>query len=102
MILSSIKYLILLICLIFHLGSIDSTVTTVNPTKVVITGAGSAVGYLVFKKLLARKNFYPIGLVKDSHGAAMLSKLGVGIEQIKICDVRHKEELKGLFNGIYI
>lgn len=70
-----------------------------NPVKVVVTGAGSSVGYHVFKKLLQRKNFYPIGLVRNKRGMKELIKIGATPEQIRIGDIRKKEDLKGAFDG---
>lgn len=67
--------------------------------KVVVTGAGSSVGFLVFKKLLLRKNFYPIGLVRDKKGFQELIKIGASPEQIRIGDVRKRETLRGAFDG---
>ncbi len=54
---------------------------------------------LVFKKLLRRKSFYPIGLVRDKKGYESLLRLGADPQQIKICDIRFKETLDGVFNG---
>ena len=69
-----------------------------SPTKVVVTGAGSSVGYLCFKKLLARKKtFSPVGLVRDKRGYDQLLKLGATPEQIRIGDITNKESLRGVF-----
>lgn len=66
--------------------------------KVVIAGAGSSVGYLTFKKLMKKKNFHPVGLVRDRKGFDALRKLGADpTEQIKICDITVKESLDGIF-----
>jgi hypothetical protein len=68
--------------------------------KVVIAGAGSSVGYLVFKKILQRhEEFYPVGLVKDRRGYNALRKLGAGPDQIRICDITMPDTLRGAFNG---
>jgi len=75
--------------------------TIAKPTKVVVAGASSSVGYFTFKKLLMRKNqFYPIGLVRDSRGYNALKKLGADDNQIKICDITIKESLIGIFDGV--
>lgn len=66
--------------------------------RVVVTGAGSSVGLLVFKKLLRRK--YPVvGLVRDKRGEESLKKLGATPDQIKIGDITKKETLAGVFTG---
>jgi hypothetical protein len=70
-----------------------------NPVKVVVTGAGSSVGYHVFKKLLQRKNFYPIALVRTKKAYKSLLEIGAQPEQVKIGDIRKKETLKGAFDG---
>jgi len=76
------------------------TGTISKPTRVVVAGASSSVGYFTFKKLLNRKNqFYPIGLVRDSRGYNALKKLGADDNQIKICDITIKESLIGIFDG---
>ena len=58
------------------------------PVRVVVTGAGAhsltysivnsgdSVGYILFKKLLKRKQFYPIGLVRDNASYRKLIKEG--------------------------
>ena len=81
-------------------SSVPSIGTISKPTRVVVAGASSSVGYFTFKKLLKRKNqFYPIGLVRDSKGYNALKKLGADDNQIKICDITIKESLTGLFDG---
>ena len=74
--------------------------STRSPVKVVITGASTSVGFLVFKKLLKSKNFFPIGLVRDKHGHKELKKLGVSDDQIKIGDITNRETLDGVFDGV--
>ena len=80
----------------------SSTKKTYPATKVFIAGAGTSVGYFVFKKLLARKSqFYPIGLVRDKKGMEALKNLpGVDIEQqIKMGDILHKESIESAMAG---
>ena len=62
-------------------------------------GAGNSVGLLVFKKLLKKKSFEPVGIVRDRKGYNTLIRLGASPEQIKICDIRFKESLEGVFEG---
>ena len=87
----------LLVC--FHSIQITISLSQKPITKVVVSGAGNSVGFLVFKKLLKKKSFYPIGLVKDKKGYKSLIKLGADPEQVKICDICNKESLKGIFEG---
>ena len=74
--------------------------STRAPVKVVVTGASTSVGYLVFKKLLKSKNFLPVGLVRDKHGAKELRKLGVADDQIRIGDITQRDALTGVFDGV--
>lgn len=67
--------------------------------RVVITGASTSVGYLVFKKLLRSKNYLPVGLVRDKHGYHELKKLGVADDQIKIGDITTRDTMKGVFDN---
>jgi hypothetical protein len=54
----------------------------------------------VFKKLLRRKGFSPVGLVRDKLGYEVLLKLGALPDQIKICDLRFKDTLTSdIFEG---
>jgi hypothetical protein len=70
-----------------------------SPVKVVVTGASSSVGLLVFKKLLKSKKFTPVGLVRDNRGAQILKKLGATDEQIFKGDITDKKSIGGLFEG---
>lgn len=108
LLLCSIAFSILCVCEAFY-SSIPSTrihgnllqmaVKDPRPTKVAVAGASSSVGYIVFQKLLARKNFTPIGLVKDKKGYEKLRKLGVNETQIRICDITVKSSLTGQLEG---
>ena len=69
------------------------------PVKIVVTGASTSVGYLVFKKLLRIKTFLPVGLVRDKHGYKELKKLGVPDDQIRIGDITDRETIAGVFDG---
>ena len=71
--------------------------TPIKQQKVIITGASGSVGYLLFKKLLKKKNFIPIGLVRDQKGAKALEKLGASSNQIAIGDIRDKDSIVSLF-----
>lgn len=73
--------------------------TAKSPVRVVVTGASTSVGYLVFKKLLKSKTFFPVGLVRDKAGCRELKRLGVGEEQIRIGDITDRTTLKGVFDG---
>jgi hypothetical protein len=67
--------------------------------KVVVAGAGSNVGFLVFKNLLKRKSFHPVGLVQDQREAKALRSLGIQDDQIHICDPLVKESLSNVFDN---
>lgn len=69
------------------------------PRKVVIAGASSSVGYSIFQKLLKKKSFAPVGIVKDRKGYRELRKLGIPDDQIRICDITQKSSLSGVFDG---
>jgi hypothetical protein len=77
---------------------VSCSFTARAPTRVVVTGASTSVGYLVFKKLLKSKNFQPVGLVRDKHGFNELKKLGVDDDQIRIGDITNKNTLRGVFD----
>ena len=88
------------IVLICQVQSLHLIMSQQKPqTKVVITGAGNSVGMIVFKKLLKRKSYYPIGLVNDKKAYNSLINLGADPEQVKICDICDKQSLVGLFDG---
>jgi nucleoside-diphosphate-sugar epimerase len=69
-------------------------------TNVLITGASRSVGYLVFRKLMNKKGFRPIGLVRDKKGQQALLRLGAKPDQIKIGDITQKESLKGILRNV--
>lgn len=76
-----------------------SVVSLKSPVKVVIAGAGSSVGFLVFQKLLKSQEFYPVGLVRDKAGFDALKRLKVNDDQIRICDITVRDSLQGVFDG---
>ena len=78
--------------------AVTESLSTRAPVKVVVTGASTSVGYLVFKKLLRSKNFFTIGLVRDRIGFNELKKLGVGDDQIRIGDITNRDTLTGIFD----
>lgn len=65
-----------------------------------VAGASSSVGYIVFKKLLRKKQYNPIGIVRDIKGVEVLRNLGANESQIRICDVTVRSSLEGTFNGV--
>ena len=87
---------LLQICAVLH---ICNGFSSRAPIKVVITGASTSVGYLVFKKLLKSKAFLPVGLVRDKNGMKELKKLGVADDQIRIGDITDRDTLTGVFDG---
>lgn len=94
-------YLALLFSVLILLTTVPVAVAFPNkpPRNVVIAGASSSVGYLTFQKLLKRKSFTPIGIVKDKKAYNELRKLGVADDQIRICDITKKGDLSGVFDG---
>ena len=51
----------------------------------------------MFKKLMKKKQFYPIGLVRDNRAARVLEKLGANSDQIAIGDITDKDSISNLF-----
>eukprot|EP01041_Mallomonas_annulata_P011168 gene11168-23336_t len=93
---------LVLVLITFNVIALGGNIGAINkkaPTKVVVTGAGSSVGYYVFKKLLKSKSFTPVGLVRDKNGEKQLIKLGAQPEQIFRVDITNKNSLKGVFDG---
>jgi len=74
--------------------------SSLKPINVLISGAGSSVGYEVFRKLLRRQKFRPFGLVRSKQDARKLIKLGATPEQVYIGDITDRQTLQGLFLGI--
>lgn len=98
-----LSYLKVIILTCVHLRcmlSLHLSMTQKPVTKVIITGASNSVGLSVFKKLLKKKSFYPIALVRSKKGYNALLKLGADPTQVKIFDICNKETLTGdLFEG---
>lgn len=92
-------YFLLLFCLFFNVVDSFSAIpsSSIKQTKVVVTGASGSVGLLLFKKLLKKKQFYPIALVRDNQSAKELEKLGAQSNQIVIGDIRDKSSISTLF-----
>lgn len=79
---------------------VSATSTQRSSVKVVVAGASSGVGSFVFRKLLERQGFYPIGLVSDQRGYNSLKRLGrnsIQRDQIQVCDFAGRDSLKGVF-----
>jgi hypothetical protein len=93
-----IFYSFVQILVLLGILTITESLSTRAPVKVVVTGASTSVGYLVFKKLLRSKNFFTIGLVRDRIGFNELKKLGVGDDQIRIGDITNRDTLTGIFD----
>jgi NAD(P)H-binding len=93
-----IFYSFVQILLLLRILTVTESLSTRAPVKVVVTGASTSVGYLVFKKLLRSKNFFTIGLVRDRIGFNELKKLGVGDDQIRIGDITNRDTLTGIFD----
>lgn len=97
---SSIIIKLLQLCMFVSGISLIESLSTRAPVKVVVTGASTSVGYLVFKKLLRSKNFLTVGLVRDKLGFKELKKLGVGDDQIRIGDITNRDTLTGVFDDV--
>ena len=93
-----IFYSFVQILVLLGILAVTESLSTRAPVKVVVTGASTSVGYLVFKKLLRSKNFFTIGLVRDRIGFNELKKLGVGDDQIRIGDITNRDTLTGIFD----
>jgi NAD(P)H-binding len=93
-----IFYSFVQILVLLGILTVTESLSTRAPVKVVVTGASTSVGYLVFKKLLRSKNFFTIGLVRDRIGFNELKKLGVGDDQIRIGDITNRDTLTGIFD----
>ena len=90
---------LLSICLlnILHLSVLS---LETRPKNVFVTGAGSSVGFEVFRKLLKKERFNPYGLVRTAHDARKLIELGAEPAQIFIGDITNRQDLVGIFRGI--
>lgn len=100
MVTKTFSLLLLLIAVdLFTLVAALTATSKASPVKVVIAGAGSSVGYLTFRKLMKKKPFYPVGLVRDRKGLDALRKLGAKPDQVHLCDITVKESLEGIFEG---
>jgi nucleoside-diphosphate-sugar epimerase len=91
-----LRAVILTVVLVLQLAAVHGLK---QRTKVVIAGASSSVGYIVFHKLMKRKSFFPVGIVKDKKAFKQLEKLGVPAEQLRICDITRKADLHGSLDG---
>jgi hypothetical protein len=91
-----VNALLLSLVLLLQLAALHSLK---QPTKVVIAGASSSVGYRVFQKLLRKKTFFPVGVVRDMKAFRHLEKLGVPADQLRICDITRKGDLHGVLDG---
>jgi NAD(P)H-binding len=85
-------------CLVFAFGFVLVGMCAYQQ-RVVITGAGGSVGLELFKKLLDKKNFYPVGLVRSQTSYDRLIKAGARPDQIKRGDITKRDSLKGLCDG---
>ena len=55
--------------------------------KVFVSGAGGQTGQSVFRKMLARPEFSPVGVVRSEESKAALVESGVPAECVVVCDV---------------
>lgn len=82
-----------LLLLLGHALSIAAT------RKVIVTGAGGQTGSLVFKKLLSRSIFEPVGLVRTEDSKARLVDDGFPEEKIMVGDVCDLSCLESVMHG---
>lgn len=66
--------------------------------RVLVTGAGGQTGQHVFRKLLAKPGYYPIGTVRSeqSRQALLDSDAPVPAENVVVCDITSKDALSKL------
>ena len=55
--------------------------------KVFVSGAGGQTGQSVFRKMLARPDFSPVGVVRSEASKAALVESGVPPESVVVCDI---------------
>ena len=67
--------------------------------KVFVSGAGGQTGQSVFRKMLARPEFSPVGVVRSEESKAALVESGVPAESVVVCDVTDAEAVMSAMKG---
>src|SRR6056300_1574497 len=64
--------------------------------RVLVTGAGGQTGQNVFRKLLAKPGYYPIGTVRSEQSRQALLDDGIQEESVVVCDITGKDASSNL------
>jgi len=72
---------------------------TAAPRRVAVTGAGGQTGQAAFRKLLARPDFEPVGIVRSEASRAALIKSGVPETSVVVADVTDPAAIKEAVSG---
>ena len=67
--------------------------------KVFVSGAGGQTGQSVFRKMLARPEFSPVGVVRSEESKAALVESGVPAESVVVCDVTDADAVMSAMAG---
>uniref|UniRef100_A0A7S0DWH7 NAD(P)-binding domain-containing protein n=1 Tax=Phaeocystis antarctica TaxID=33657 RepID=A0A7S0DWH7_9EUKA len=67
--------------------------------KVFVSGAGGQTGQSVFRKMLARPEFSPLGVVRSEESKAALVESGVPAESVVVCDVTDADAVMSAMKG---
>lgn len=67
--------------------------------RVFVSGAGGQTGQHVFRKLLARPDFAPVGVVRSEASRSALVESGVPADAVVVCDVTDPESVSAAMAG---
>lgn len=93
MVCASSVVLLLLLC-----AACDHALPT-SRTKVAVVGAGRSAGFELVKKLLRKRQFEVIAVVRSERGADQLRSIGLTSEQIRVADVADKRAVRDALQG---
>ena len=71
----------------------------ITPRRVFVTGAGGQTGQALFRKLLARDDFEPVGAVRTEASKEALIKSGVPADSIVVADVTNAVSVRKACKG---
>lgn len=77
--------------IIFLCGSSVVSALAMQGRRVLVTGAGGQTGQNVFRKLLAKPGYYPIGTVRSEQSRQALLDDGIQEESVVVCDITSKD-----------